>query len=329
MHSYQQKTKDRINLTNKELSEIVQQWDIEFKNDRPEIKIEGSPERISYRIVVEDTFNKLYVLEMFSEQRYIHKKIIASVLNSLREREICFIQPYLKTITDDFIFKDDATYWQLTPFIPGIPLERPQYFRDTWRGTHAAEFLIDLYKKTESMKISGQVQPFSLKQYVLEMIDLMKIHNQYEYKKLENVIHYLGSDFFKKYDNFPVCFCHGDYHPLNIIWSDQSINAVIDWEFLGIKPEMYDIANMLGCIGIENPRGLFLGYAMSFLDKVKKSEIVSKRGLRYLLDCMMALRFGWLAEWFRKRDNEMIDLEITYLNLLLSSKDRIVKRWDI
>ncbi len=54
-----------------------------------------------------------------------------------------------------------------------------------------------------------------------------------------------------------ISFCHGDLHPLNVIWGEKSIRAVIDWEFSGIKPEIYDLANMLGCLGMEDPANLF------------------------------------------------------------------------
>jgi aminoglycoside phosphotransferase (APT) family kinase protein len=42
----------------------------------------------------------------------------------------------------------------------------------------------------------------------------------------------------------PVAFCHGDYHPMNIIWSADDIKCVIDWEFSEYKSEIYDAANI-------------------------------------------------------------------------------------
>jgi len=41
-----------------------------------------------------------------------------------------------------------------------------------------------------------------------------------------------------------VAFCHGDYHPMNIIWSADDIKCVIDWEFSEYKSEIYDAANI-------------------------------------------------------------------------------------
>ena len=45
-----------------------------------------------------------------------------------------------------------------------------------------------------------------------------------------------------------MAFAHGDYHPLNVIWTKAGIAAVIDWEFSGLKPEMYDAAILVGCL---------------------------------------------------------------------------------
>jgi homoserine kinase type II len=161
------------------------------------------------------------------------------------------------------------------------------------------------------------------------MIELMKVHNNKELNRLESVISFLSKDFFNVYDSLPRHFCHGDFHPLNIIWSEDSIKSVIDWEFVGLKLEIYDIANMLGCIGIEEPIGLVQGFANTFINEIKKRNFISDISLNYLLDCIIAIRFGWLSEWFRKKDPDMISLEIKYMNLLLKNKELFKKSWNI
>ena len=68
---------------------------------------------------------------------------------------------------------------------------------------------------------------------------------------------------------------------------------------------------------------------MIFLEEIKNSELIEKKSLQYLLECIIALRFGWLAEWLRKNDVEMIDLEITYMHLLATNKDLIKNKWHL
>ena len=91
--------------------------------------------------------------------------------------------------------------------------------------------------------------------------------------KIGPVISFLENRFMKVHDMLPVSFCHGDFHPLNIIWSKDSIKAVIDWEFLGMKPEIYDAANLIGCIGIEDPQGLTWRSCKSFYRGFEKVGI--------------------------------------------------------
>ena len=38
------------------------------------------------------------------------------------------------------------------------------------------------------------------------------------------------------------CFCHGDFHYANILWHNNKISAVLDWELSGIGNKEFDIA---------------------------------------------------------------------------------------
>jgi len=122
-------------------------------------------------------------------------------------------------------------------------------------------------------------------------------------------------------------FCHGDYHPMNIIWSTDGIRCVIDWEFCGLKSELYDVANLIGCIGMENPRSLAGGLVGHFIDRMKRSGIMSQISWRYLTEFIIALRFAWLAEWLRRKDRNMIRLERDYMKLLMDNKTVLQKAW--
>jgi len=129
------------------------------------------------------------------------------------------------------------------------------------------------------------------------------------------------------YEKLPVAFCHGDYHPLNVIWSANDIKGVIDWEFCGFKSEIYDAANLIGCVGVENPQSLIGDLVKSFIADLKKANIISKKSWKYLLEFIVALRFAWLAEWLRREDAEMIRLELDYLRLLIDNKNILQKAW--
>ena len=239
------------------------------------------------------------------------------------------IQPYLKNIHDEYISEINNEYWQLIPFIQNISLKRPEYVFDDWRGDMLADFLLDLWRHGKNVTYFDKYNPFDLKKYFLNMTYNMKEFNKEQYNRLKNCIRFIENDFLNIYYDLPIIFCHGDYHPLNIIWSKKNIKSVIDWEFLGYKSEIYDIANMLGCIGIEEPTSLINDLAKNFILKIRKSDIISHISYKYLIEFIITLRFAWLSEWFRKNDIEMINLEIDYINLLIDKKDTIKKELNL
>ena len=131
------------------------------------------------------------------------------------------------------------------------------------------------------------------------------------------------------HDHLPTALCHGDYHPLNVIWSSGGINAVIDWEFMGCKPEIYDMANLIGCIGIEDPEALAGDLVQAFIGTMRDARVFSDDSWSALFGFVTALRFAWLAEWLRNQDAEMITLECVYMNLLVENADLLAGLWGI
>lgn len=316
-----------VNIDSSLLSKIVSMWNISYERPHSEIQISGSPERCDYRIVIEDKSAKFYVLEKIRKDQIEHKKLIASSLYYLSNQDFPEISAYLKK-DGSFIKKIEQDFWLIRPYVKGIELNRPDYVFDAWRGKKTSDFLICLWKKTETFPIKEKIPLFSLKDYVLTMKQKMKTYHPLEFNSIESIIDYLSSDFFRNYDSLPLRFCHGDYHSLNIIWDYDSIRSVIDWEFCGYKIEIYDMANLLGCLGIEEPISLIKDFALEFIKRIKESKMVSNKGLFYLFDCVLALRFAWLAEWLRKCDEDMIELEIDYMILLLENKEKIKNCWN-
>ncbi|HQP41837.1 MAG TPA: aminoglycoside phosphotransferase family protein, partial [Smithella sp.] len=155
----------------------------------------------------------------------------------------------------------------------------------------------------------------------------INLYNKDIKNDIGSVVDFLEKDFLPVYEELPVAFCHGDYHPLNIIWSTDGIRCVIDWEFCGLKSELYDVANLIGCIGMENPRSLAGGLVGHFIDRMKRSGIMSQISWRYLTEFIIALRFAWLAEWLRRKDRNMIRLERDYMKLLMDNKTVLQKAW--
>ena len=211
----------------------------------------------------------------------------------------------------------------------GIPLDRPAYVYDGWRGPVLAEFLLDLRCASKEVPLFDPKEVFSLPQYVRELFQVIQKRRPQVASRLERHVNFFDRSLFAVYDKLPVAFCHGDYHPVNIIWGEGKINAVIDWEFVGHKPELYDVANMLGCLGVEDPESLGGSLVLNFLEALRSGGYCSLLSQQHLVELVAAIRFGWMSEWLRKKDEEMVELEGDYLELLLDNRAALQRTWGI
>jgi homoserine kinase type II len=139
----------------------------------------------------------------------------------------------------------------------------------------------------------------------------------------------------------PLALCHGDYHPLNVIWRADPpreatgtpqvgaprIGAVIDWEFSGAKPALYDVALLIGCVGIEQPEALDGAFCQGLLAAAGAHGLGDEPSWTTLVPLVIATRLAWLSEWLRSRDREMISMELAYLDLLVASLEPLGATW--
>jgi len=311
------------------LKEVLNFWGLDLKRICPEIDIAGSPERCDYRTVVEDKKKRLFIIENISPQVVDHKVRIIKTLEYLSDNGLEKIQTYIPPTEDSPVILHLDGYWQLVPYVEGVLLQRPEYVFDRWRGRVLADFLIQLKKTSEDVPYFDRKKPFSIKKYVYDMLGKLKKHEPGLEKKVRPIFYFLEDSFMEIHDRLSVSFTHGDYHPLNIIWSEDGIKSVIDWEFAGYKPESYDAANLIGCIGIENPQALVGDLVIDFIRSLREAEFLPEKSWESLLEFILAVRFGWLAEWLRKSDKEMIDLEVIYMNLLVANAAILKKTWNI
>jgi homoserine kinase type II len=282
-----------------------------------------------FRAAFEDEAGGLFVLEQIAPAQRERKRFIREILDQLQADGLKQVLPYIRTLSGESPTFCDGAWWQVSPFIAGTPLDRPGYIRDAGKGKALARFLGDLSRHAKNLSLDGGVPGFSLKDYILKLEKEMARHDPEAGRRFASVLDFLRRSFMDAHDTLPVAFCHGDYHPLNVIWQGDAITAVIDWEFCGLKPDIYDIANLVGCIGMEHPSGLTGNLVMAFIEGMRQTPTVSTRSWDLLTEFIIALRFAWLAEWLRAKDKEMIDLEEIYMNLLVRSSDSLKETWEI
>jgi len=280
-----------------------------------------------YRAVIEDEDHGLWVLEAIFPDSKEHKLLITNTLAFLRGEGMKTVHPYLSKDDNASIVPYENEHWQIRPYVEGAPLPRPSYVLDRWRGTACADFLLNLRDKARDIPFFDREAPFSMTRFIDEMSDTMERYNPETHKGLRQAFGFIEQEFVGVHDAFPVAFCHGDFHPLNVIWSEDTIKSVIDWEFLGPKPEVYDIATLIGCVGFEEPVGLTKGLVIELISQTKKAAVLSSLSWEYLAEWVVAIRFAWLSDWLRRRDREMVDLEVAYINLLIDNLPNLKNAW--
>lgn len=291
--------------------------------------IQGSPERTIARAVVESDEGALFLVEKFPASRFQVRDRVAQAVHYLKKNGLKEALSYLKTGQGEFLpFYEDHCFG-ITPFVASTVLERPAYLKSAGMGEMFAAFMIHM--DSASMGIEDQVQldSFSIKDYVAGLFSKMKRHDPSVYSKFLPFLDFLKKSFWGEHDNLPIGFCHGDLHPLNVIWDGEEIKAVIDWEFAGIKPRIHDAANLVGCAGIEQPEGLVGPLVMNFLNRMSESLIYNEEEWCMLPEYVLALRFGWLSEWLRKKDREMIEMEAAFMKILMDNMDELKSGWGL
>ncbi len=305
------------------------EWDIEFKSAREDIAIYGSSERALSRIVIQDKKNRLFLLEKFSRDKFFLRKNVAKAMEYLNSNGLKEALPYRKTKHGEFLPFFNGSCYEISFFLKNTGVKRPEYLESEKIGKNFASFLLNLSNASVDMGEKIVLPPFSIKKYIYKLFNDMELNDRKMHKKYLPFLDFLEKKFMAVHDKIPSVFCHGDLHPLNVIWNNEKIKAVIDWEFAGVKPEIYDAANLVGCAGIENPSGLNDAMVATFIDSLKKSDIISEKGWDIFPEYVLALRFAWLSEWLRKKDKEMLELEACYMDILVKNMDILRRIWKI
>ena len=317
-------TKDQVFL-----QWMKDQWGVEIKKVRPEFDIQGSPERSLSRAVIETVTGRLFLLEKFSREKFAVRERVSLTIDHLNRHGLTQALSGKKTKQGLFLPFFKENYFQISPFLDSTGLARPGWLASAAIGKNMAMFLIQMDRASQNLLEQILFQPFSIKIYIQKLFADMKVHDTKIYDLYAPFLEFLEQDFMDAHDHLPKKFCHGDFHPLNVLWDGNRIRAVIDWEFTGLKPDCYDAANLLGCAGIENPEGLGMPMVTAFLRQIKSADIISPIGWQYFPEYILALRFAWLSEWLRKKDRQMLKLEADYMDVLIRHMEELRSIWEI
>ena len=310
------------------LKKVLSRWGRELKCLRMDLGILGSPERAMGREVLEDAQGKLLVVERLPLPARGEREKQAMNLQGLASAGMPHLLPWLSPTPGAFGVVEEGYFWQLRPWAPGVPLPRDSYAQDGWRGTAAARFLLALRTAAEQRPDlpgnGGRI--FTLEHYIGHLMEHFQRMMPALVTDLTPMLQEL-KEYFHYEDTATGRFGHGDFHPGNILWGDQELRAVIDWEFCGRKPPAYDMANLLGCLGMDDPAFLTGPMALGFLKCLQDADFLTPQDLHFLPDQMAALRFAWMREWVARKDLPMITQELDFLWLVLDNRELLRKKW--
>ena len=298
------------------LKSVLKSYGLDFSRIRPDLPLTGSPQRCQERIVTQDRHGDLYVVEALLPGTEARKESIARTLENLSQAGLLGLAKNLPYAPQKHIFCLNDRFYQVLPYITGQQLPRPQYLDHGWRGTAMAGFLVNLKKSSRQAGLFLQgSHDFSLHDFFHNLVHQLSFHNPEILERIGPALDH-ARQFSSVLKILPAGFCHGDFHPMNVIWGKNCVNAVIDWEFCGTRPEMYDTALMVGCAGFEYPSAISGSYVEAFLKDLWKSGIYQEKSWDHLFPLMLLIRFAWLSEWLRNRETAMISLELDYLGFL-------------
>jgi len=313
-------------MKNEDISAVLGLLGMTLSRVRPDVPIAGSPERSLERTVVEDRESRLWILERLDTRTVARKTEIAAALAVLGGR-LPEVKPYLAFAPGRFIAEHAGGAWQAAPYVAGIPLERPGFAFEAWRGGVLADLLIRLRKAARDMPGQEGAEAFPLAGFVRDLVGKLRNRERPLLDRVYPAVLHLERGLFPKLGLVPAAFSHGDFHPLNMIWSPTGVDALIDGEFCGFRPETYDAALLVGCLGMEDPRCLSGELVRNLVSRLRAGAGYSEAGWEGFFDLVLAVRFAWLSDWLRREDREMVDLEAVFIGLLLEKREALAEAW--
>lgn len=298
------------------ISKVLGFYGINFKAMGAE-KVYGSPSRTNDRAVVIGSDNQKYIVEKHHFWNIEKKEKLAVNIDVLKNNGFEKCTPYLKSRSGKFATEFENRCWMVIPFVENEIMKRPGYLDNGKMGFSAANALLKIYDVSPVFEMNDVPGGFSMIVHTQSVISKIKSGYPGIFRDIKEVITIINDLFLSTILSSRIIFSHGDYHPMNILWKNDEVMSVIDWEFSGYRPALTDVANMIGCAGFEDITAFDRNFVNEFLKTVVKSGFFNDKELKELMTFVLGFRLsGWLNEWINDNDEEMINREIKYLNIL-------------
>ena len=310
-------------------SRILRNWRLEFERARGDLPLAESPGSVAAREVLVDTTGAVWVLEEVDEESYSRKVAMAENMEMAAAPGAIPLPAYRRNTLGQFVTSCQGSPRMLRPYVEGIELDPRVWLSETWRAKALADYLINLKRSTNTSPAASDSNTFSIVEFVKGKTEALGRFRPEIERGLHPVFQALDESLFPALAEGPVGFCHGDFRPLNVIWGADSILGVVSWDFCGAKPETYDAALLVGCVGFDDPDALTGEFTTAFVHALRDAAVYAPESWNLFFDLAIALRYYRLAEWTRQNDENARDMEILYMNLLTKQKGYILKHWGL
>ncbi len=292
-----------------EANRVLTHWNLVATAIRGSSLIQGSPERSLRRTVI-STDSGSYILEQIDPNKAAFRETVANLLASLSSNVP--VIPYSFAADTKAVQKEADSFWMVHPFVFHTELNRETFWESEELGRTVGNLLVSLAQ----LPTTDSLPRYSPKSYFEKLILSIGKTRIDVRKAIVPILGYLKSTILPEIESLPLAFSHGDAHPLNMLWNENKLLALIDWEFCGIRPRIYDTALVIGCVATESPQAIDAGFVKAIIDSTKRIFTVQEQNL--LAPMIVLNRFNWLSEWLRRHDEEMIRFEIEYMKSLIN-----------
>ena len=259
--------------------------------------------------LIEDSGSGSYVLTRHSQHRRHPERVEFQLRFQEHLRYNGF--PTARVIETRFgrllFASDDGTPWSLSTYVAGEPYEfrridqvveaarRLAQFHSTAELFPGKEFAVDYYRPLRDRWIHSQENQSGLQ----ELFSGSEVDE--ELAALRDRDSWILSEWpLDRFDSLPVGWTHGDYHGRNVVFVDDELRGLFDFDDVTREPLVWDVANAVYFFGREACGSFHIrpDVGARILDEYGKHHRLSKEE-RAAIPMMLAMKFPDDVHYYR------------------------------
>lgn len=299
---------------------ILLNWDIE--NIRSKEEVDSFSNSVS---IITSNDNKKYVLK---EQKSLEKiKNEAALLSYLRD-EIPIAAP-IKTNDEKYYIEYDNKYYVLYPFLEGESFEN-HYDQDARKKAELlGETIGELHSALNEINYN-ECKVFNLVNNVTNWAkDIIEKNKDYfDYNFIMKIINLFEEEFIPVYDLLPKQIIHRDIHPGNILFQDNRLSGIVDFELNVKGVRIFDpcycaTSILVGDFDNEAKRAQWLDILFYILKAYNKKNKLTQKELFSVIYILYSIQLIFMAFSCTVDDYEAARCNEKVLKWLYKNKEKI------